>query len=213
MKTAISWHARKERAQSLRTIQKPVSTVKPLPEYLEQDDVEALIQAAPLARNRTQAKPRLLMLLQWRAGLRISEALNLRGSDLSLESDRPTLRVRSGKGGKARIVPVHSELRAALASFLAFRDVPEDAKMVNVTRQTALQWVKEAQTRATALGASLQGRRIGTHTLRHSYARHLLLNGVAVNALSRWLGHSHLSTTLRYLELIPDPEGHMERIP
>ena len=59
----------------------------------------------------------------------------------------------------------------------------------------------------------LAGRRIGTHTLRHSYARHLLMNGVPINALSRWLGHANLSTTLVYLELVPDPAGSLARVP
>ena len=42
---------------------------------------------------------------------------------------------------------------------------------------------------------------VGTHTLRHSYARHLLMHGVPINYLSRWLGHSSIQTTLIYLEL------------
>ena len=49
---------------------------------------------------------KLLILLQWRAGLRLSEALNVAASDFSLDADRPTLRVRMGKGWKSRIVPV-----------------------------------------------------------------------------------------------------------
>ena len=192
-------------------LQKSTRKVK-LPEYLDKADVDALIQAAPRARSGSAARVRLLILLQWRAGLRVSEALALTGSDLYLDADRPTLRVRSGKGGKPRIVPVHPELRAALDNFLAFRDASPEVKLIGITRQMALQWVKEAAKRATALGAPLAGRRIGTHTLRHSYARHLLLEGIPINALSRWLGHAHLSTTLRYLELVPDPAGNMERI-
>ena len=43
----------------------------------------------------------------------------------------------------------------------------------------------------------------GTHTLRHSYARHLLMNGIPINYLSRWLGHSSVQTTLIYLAMVP----------
>ena len=57
------------------------------------------------------------------------------------------------------------------------------------------------------------GRRIGAHTLRHSYARHLLMNGIQVNYLSPWLGHSSIQTTLIYLELVPDPSGSLDRVP
>ena len=70
-------------------------------------EVNSLIAAAP------NSKARLIMLEQWRAGLRVSEALALESRDLHLDSDRPTLVVRQGKGHKARVVPVHPELRTA----------------------------------------------------------------------------------------------------
>ena len=72
---------------------------KPLPQYLEAHEVNAIIRAADDPRAR------LLMLEQWRAGLRVSEALALEVADLSLDVELPTLRVRSGKGRKARVVP------------------------------------------------------------------------------------------------------------
>ena len=72
-----------------------------LPEYLEMAEVSALIAAAP------NLKARLIMLEQWRAGLRVSEALALEARDLHLDSDRPTLVVRQGKRRKPRVVPVH----------------------------------------------------------------------------------------------------------
>ena len=63
------------------------------------------------------------------------------------------------------------------------------------------------------LGALAKGRRIATHTLRHSYARHLLLNGIPLNYLSRWMGHADIKTTLVYLELVPDPTGSLATVP
>ena len=83
---------------------------KPLPEYLEAQEVDALIRAAPNSRAA------LLFLVQWRAGLRVSEALALEVRDLSLNSGLPPIHVRRGKGAKPRIVPVHPELHSALAS-------------------------------------------------------------------------------------------------
>ena len=88
---------------------------KRIPEYLEADEVNAIIRAAP------SPKAKLLMLQQWRAGLRVSEALDLEVRDLSLDTATPTLRVRSGKGGKTRLVPVHPELHGALSSALGLR--------------------------------------------------------------------------------------------
>ena len=122
---------------------------KRIPEYLEPDEVNAIIRAAP------NPKAKLLMLEQWRAGLRVSEA-------------HPA---------------------------------------------TAWRWVQAALKRAEELGAVAPGKRVGTHTLRHSYARHLLMNGIPINYLSRWLGHSSIQTTLIYLELVPDPTGSLASVP
>ena len=66
---------------------------------------------------------------------------------------------------------------------------------------------------ALAYGNVSEGRIIGTHTFRHSHARHLLMNGIPINYLSRWLGHSSIQTTLIYLELVPDPTGSLASVP
>lgn len=88
-----------------------------LPEYLEASEVNALIHAAP------HGQARLIMLAQWRAELRVSEAVALEVSDLQLDGDQPTLRVRQGKGGKTRIVPEHPELAAAFRQVIGFGNV------------------------------------------------------------------------------------------
>ena len=73
--------------------------------------------------------------------------------------------------------------------------------------------MKTAVRRAEELGSIPLGREVGTHTFRHSYARHLLMNGIPINYLSRWLGHSSIQTTLIYLELVPDPTGSLAAVP
>ena len=85
-----------------------------LPEYLEAHEVEAIIRASDNPRAK------LLMLEQWRAGLRIAEALALEVADLSLDAEPPTLRVRAAKGNRSRIVPMHRKLHAALRSALSY---------------------------------------------------------------------------------------------
>ena len=125
----------------------------------------------------------------------------------------PSLHVREGKGSKPRIVPVHPELRAALTSALEFGDVGRQDRLIRASRATADRWIKAAATRAAELGQIPPGRHISNHTLRHSYARHLLVNGIPINYLSRWLGHSSIQTTLIYLELVPDPTGSLASVP
>lgn len=176
-----------------------------LPTYLTKPEVDVLLGRAP------HASARLLMLTQWRAGLRVAEALNLEPRDV--DGDDATIRVRGGKGGRDRIVPCHSELAAAFRMFLDYTPMRRDDKFWSVSPRTALRWVKQAYADGVASGALRAGANVGTHTLRHSYARHLLLHGVTLNYLQRWMGHRRMETTLLYLELLPDPTGSMAGIP
>lgn len=182
-----------------------------LPEYLLPLEVEGLIRLAQ------HADARLLMLIQWRAGLRISEALDLEAADVDLADDNPTLRVRLGKGQRSRLVPIHPELAAALRLHLDYGSrngrTSRGAKLVGVGRQQGSRWISQTVARAVEVGVLAPGRRVTSHTLRHSYARHLLTHGIPINVLSRWLGHRSLDTTLIYLELLPDPTGSLASIP
>ena len=202
--TAIA-RRRRPRGQHPKKVDQELQP-KPLPQYLEAHEVRSIIRAADNPRAR------LLMTEQWRAGLRVSEALALEVADLSLNAELPTIRVRQGKGRKSRIVPVHPELSAAFAVALSYGNVSE-GRIIDVHRTTAWRWVQKAVERAEQLGAIPPGREVGTHTFRHSYARHLLMNGIPINYLSRWLGHSSIQTTLIYLELVPDPTGSLAIIP
>lgn len=189
-----------------KELQNPGGKGNTLPDYLDADEIRVLLT---VCQNRDA---RLLMLLQWRAGLRISEALDLTAADCRLDPDSPTIRVRKGKGNRTRVVPVHRELLEALSVVLTYGK-GGDNRIVQATRQTAYRWIRAAANRAEDLGLIEKGRRIGTHTLRHSYARHLLMHGVPINYLSRWLGHRSLNSTLVYLELVPDPAGQLAQVP
>ena len=131
--------------------QSPGSKRRTLPEYLDKHEVDALIKAAP------HPKAALLMLMQWRAGLRVSEALAVEAADLKLDSERPTLTVRQAKGGRTRIVPVHDELNSALSNAIAYGQVRR-GRLIQVTRSTAWAWVTDAADRAMELGAISAGR-------------------------------------------------------
>jgi integrase len=186
--------------------QRPREKGSNLPEYLERQEIEAVIAAAP------NPLAKLLMLEQWRAGLRVSEALALEKRDLFLDSDRPTLRVRRGKGNKARVVPLHPELQTALIAATSYGGVGQ-GRLIDVSRTTAWRWVQAAARLAIERGQLASGRNVGTHTLRHSYARHLLMHGIPINHLSRRLGHASITPTLVYLELVPDPAGSLALVP
>ena len=108
-----------------------------LPEYLEADEVGAIVRAA------NDPRARLLTLEQWRAGLRVSEALALEVSNLSLDANSPTRKVRSGKRRRARVVPVHPELESAFRIELSYGKVSE-GRLIDMHRVTAWRWVQTA---------------------------------------------------------------------
>ena len=102
--------------------------------------------------------------------------------------------------------------RCSVPSALAFGKIGQ-GPILEASRSTAWRWVSSALERAQGLGAIPEGRKVGTHTLRHSAARHWLASGIPINVVSRWLGHASLQTTLVYLEVLPDPLGEMDRVP
>ena len=185
-----------------------------LPEYLSSTEASALIEHAK------QPAQRLALLVMWRAGLRVSEAMDLRIEDLRLNergadgTPRPVIFVRGGKGSKDRLVPVHPELRQAFTLLL-----PHNArrgKLWRQTRGTAYRWVVRAADAAAKAGEldAARAENISPHTLRHSAARYWLDAGVPLNKVSAWLGHSSVAVTMdRYLRLTPDTGGTMQHIP
>ena len=179
-------------------------TARRLPEYLDKRDVDILIENAP------HSDAEKLMMLQWRAGLRVSEALRLRFSDITL-GDHPTIRVRGGKGDKDRVVPLHPDLRQLL------RWAPKSRRQSNAciipfTRKTAWKWVSKAYSAAVTAGRMPPGKKVSPHILRHSFARHMLSQGLAINRLQLYLGHSYLSTTMIYSQLVPDSEDFIKGV-
>ena len=85
-------------------------------------------------------------------------------------------------------------------------------RLIEVCRVTVWRCVQQAVLRATGGIQLPQGRCVGTHTLRQSFALHMLLNGIPLNYLSRWLGHQRIQTTLIDLELAPDPSGSLASV-
>ncbi len=173
-----------------------------LPETLTVDEVDALLEAAADLRART------LLELLYAAGLRISEALRLDREDLSL--DGAFVRV-VGKGDRERLVPVGDValdwVRRWLAEerppLLALHHVepPRGGPLFlgdrgrRLARQQAWAAVKAAARRASLAD------RVSPHTLRHSFATHLLEGGADLRIVQELLGHASISTTQLYTHL------------
>lgn len=177
---------------------------KMLPKVLTLSEVEAIIAAAESARDRA------ILELLYGGGLRVSELTRLEVKDLSLREG--TLRV-FGKGSKERIVPIGTKAIEALCSFLPElsgtasgattgggrarptltpQPIFKDKQGKRLSRLVVWQIVKRL-----ALKAGVR-KPLSPHTLRHSYATHLLENGADVRSVQELLGHSSVVTTQLY---------------
>ena len=173
-----------------------------LPDVLSRDEVAAFI-AQPKGTEPLAVRDRALLESMYACGLRASEVTGLELGELDLEGE--IMRVK-GKGAKERIVPVGRAARAALRAYLE-RARPKlvGAKLVpqvfvngrghSLSRQ-GLYGIVERHARAAGLGG-----RMSPHTLRHTFATHMLAGGCDLRSLQEMLGHADVSTTQIYTHL------------
>ena len=163
-----------------------------LPQILSHEEVAALIG------NTSNAKHRAILMTAYGAGLRLNEICHLKVSDI--DSDRMTIRVEQGKGGKDRYTLLSPRLLAELRRYwLTHR--PERWLFTGkdparpIGEHTVHRIYHAAKDRACI---AKQG---GIHSLRHAFATHLLETGVDIHTIQRLMGHGHISSTLRYFHL------------
>jgi site-specific recombinase XerD len=163
-----------------------------LPEILSRDEVGRLLDSP------TNPKHRLLLATIYAAGLRVSEAVRLKVTDV--DRGRMTLRVEQGKGRKDRVVPLSRRLLAQMETYwqahpprLWLFPNRQGTRAIGVT--VAQKVFMHAKLRT---GITKQG---GIHSLRHAFATHLIESGANVPTVQRLLGHRSVSTTMRYFHL------------
>ena len=183
---------------------KPPSPAKRLPKALPLSEVEAILEAAGAAGTTLALRDRALLEVLYGTGARISEAVGLDVDDLDQVDGTVLLR---GKGSKERLVPVGSYAREAVAAYLV-RARPElvsvstaastggalflNARGGRLSRQSAWAVLVKAAERAGVT------RDVSPHTLRHSFATHLLDGGADVRVVQELLGHASVTTTQVY---------------
>jgi integrase/recombinase XerD len=175
---------------------------KPLPKYLTEAEVDALLAAAR-ARKPAQALVATAALeLLYATGLRISELLALPRA--ALAGERPVLMVK-GKGGKERLVPISEAARAAAQAMLAGRARRGNPWLFAgqgtqpLTRRGFSLMLKQI-----ALDAGLDPARVSPHVLRHSFASHMLARGADLRSLQTLLGHADISSTEIYTHVLAE---------
>jgi integrase/recombinase XerD len=185
---------------------KPPAPAKRLPKALPLADVEAILEAAGSPGTTLALRDRALLEVLYGTGARISEAVGLDVDDLALPDSGEavgTVLLR-GKGSKERLVPVGSYAREAVDTYLV-RGRPElvaagkgtpalflNARGGRLSRQSAWAVLVRAAERAGVT------RDVSPHTLRHSFATHLLDGGADVRVVQELLGHASVTTTQVY---------------
>lgn len=163
------------------------------------DKLPVVLGAAEVARffeAITVLKHRAVLMTCYGAGLRIAEAVSLKAGDI--DSERMVIRVEQGKGAKDRYVPLGTRLLEVLRAYWRRQRpfgpwlFPASKPARHIPPATIQQVCREA-----AALAGIQ-KRVTAHTLRHSFATHLLENGEDIRVIQVLLGHKRIDTTARY---------------
>ena len=172
---------------------------RPLPNFLSVDEVDRLL-TQPDARTAQGARDQAMLEVLYASGLRVSELVALPLS--AIDPQAGVVRVR-GKGGKERIVPVGERARNCLSTYLSaarqrllgLRRSPDLFVTPRGGRMTRQGFWKLIGRHARAAGI---GQRVYPHSLRHSFATHLLERGADLRAVQAMLGHADIATTQIY---------------
>ncbi len=191
---------------------------KKLPQFLTETETEQLLKTASCAKNPTEERNKVMLYLLYVCGLRISELVHLKTSQLDFSAG--FLRV-TGKGSKERVIPLTQEIILLLKNYLeqtypTLSGAHQDTKAVDIlfpvyygkklkplTRQSFWLYLKKL-----AIIAGIH-KDISPHQLRHSLATHLLKNGADLRSLQLLLGHEQLDTVQIYTHI---ETSHLRKI-
>jgi integrase/recombinase XerD len=173
-------------------------------EVLSRDEISRLLSACS-RRGHCGARNRALIVVMWRAGLRVAEALALYRKDVDLEQG--TITILHGKGDRRRIVGIDPQAAAVIEQWIVRRRQlglgPASPLFCTISGTTRGRPLKDSYVREAlkdlAHKAGIE-KRVHPHGLRHTHASELAREGVPVHIIRRQLGHSSLATTARYIE-------------
>lgn len=190
--------------QDVAAAVRPPSQARRLPKAIGIGEVERLLDAASVGDTPVALRDRALLEVLYACGARITEACALDLDDLPLTDDAPPVVRLFGKGAKERVVPLGSYAREAVRAYvvrgrpaLAARGDGTPALFLNtrgrrLSRQSAWAVLQECAARADL------GVHVSPHTLRHSFATHLMEGGADVRVVQELLGHASVTTTQIY---------------
>ncbi len=172
-----------------------------LPDILSVEEVDAMISSVA-ADDWKGLRDRALLEVLYGCGLRVSEAVGLKVTDVFFKEGFVRI---TGKGDKQRLVPLGEMASSALQSYLAARPEPSGALSADMVflnaRGGRLSRVSAFNLVRTAAMAAGVNKQISPHSLRHSFATHLIANGADLRAVQEMLGHESILTTEIYTHI------------
>lgn len=191
LKAYFRFEGLEEEAKKIKSPKVPRS----LPKSLTKEEVKKLLSVIPPTRKRD----RLIVLLLYGSGLRVSELCNLKINDVDFK--RSLIIVRGGKGGKDRIVPVPGALLKEIEDYLKMRNDDSEYLLVEERRSRKDRLSPKTVWYILNKYGKKAGIKVTPHMLRHSFATHMLENGIDIRVIQEILGHSNLSTTQIYTKV------------
>lgn len=182
----------------LAKVQTP-KTSKRLPAFVEQPGIEKLLTQLEFPEGYEGARDRMILELLYGTGMRRSELMNLKETDF--DSYNSQLKVL-GKGNKERIIPIHHQLSGAIKEYIQLKRQTLEGQegaylLVNPTgKKLDAPTIYKVVKKYLSLVTTVDKR--SPHTLRHTYATHLMNNGADINAVKELLGHASLAATQVY---------------
>lgn len=164
-----------------------------LPEVLTKEEIKKLLE------NISNNKHKIMISLMYASGLRVSELVNLRLGDLNLKEMYGF--VRQGKGGKDRIFVIPKKLERVFIQMWAGRDQKEFLFVTNKGEKYDTRSIGEIVNKAAKLSGIAKYKNVHPHTLRHSFATHLIENGCSLNEVQALLGHKSPETSMIYVHM------------
>ncbi len=187
-----------DEAEKLR----PPRVPRSLPKALTKEEVRKLLSVISPLKKRD----RLIVLLLYGTGLRVSELCNLKLRDIDFE--RGIITVRGGKGAKDRMVPLPKPIIEEIKAYLAMREDGSEYLLVEERREKKDRISPKTVWYILRKYGGKAGIKVTPHMLRHSFATHMLENGVDIRVIQEILGHSNLSTTQIYTKVTVE---HLKR--
>jgi len=184
-----------------------------LPKFLSIDDIKTLLEYCKQDSTPDGIRLNAMIHLLYASGMRVSELVSLKMSDITSGSNCSIIRKNfliKGKGSKERVIIINDQAQSALEKYLKIRNgfcvsknsksnsyfFPSYSNQGHMTRQNFALLLKKA-----SLNSGLDHDSISPHILRHSFATHLLENGADLRVIQELLGHSDISTTQIYMHV------------